>query len=273
MMNTAGTTKRIGILAATAAGALALVACGSPTPQVGSVDLRSDAGSAISTSPLPDGVGGQGGTGTGEGQGQRGQGQGQGQGQQGQGQQLQGQQGQGQQGARSFDGEYPVEMGNAGTVVFVVDGRQISVADLSLNEGWEQFGEERDSDEVKLKLRNGAELVEVKGEIDDGRVETDVDIDSPAAPARLTYPLSDAGSVTIDVRDNGFIGLVSQEAAPGWVATVDEGDLREGDVEIQFRNDGDLRSVEFDADVDDGMLNIDIDSTTGFNHFVRGPGR
>lgn len=237
MMNT-NPARRIGTLVAVGAGSLTLVACGSQAPDVGAVDLRTGAGSSISSAPSPDPPLGD------------------------------------IPPARAgLDGEYSVEAGDAGTVRFAVSGRQVAVQDVALNAGWQQLRDEREFDEVELAFSNGTTFVEVEAELDDGRFETDVDIDSPATPARLTFPVSDAGTVTVDVMDNGFVALVSQEAAAGWVATVDEGDLREGEVEIQFRNDGARRSVEFDAEVDDGVLEVDIDSKTGFNHFVRSPGR
>ena len=126
--------------------------------------------------------------------------------------------------------------------------------------------------EVEVRLTDGTSTVTVEGELDEGRFKTDMDLETPPVPGRVEYPVGDAGTVTIDVRPDG-VGLVGQEAAAGWVATVDADDLREGQVEIHFRNDGAGRSVAFDAGIDDGLLNVDIDERAGADHFVRGPGR
>lgn len=244
---TNGMTARWVALAALAAGGLLLAGCGVQSPQVGSVDLRSGGtvpGSPFPNPPFPSPP-----------------------------PQEPGSPGAGGSDALGLDGEYPVQLGPAGTATFVVRGNQVSLQDVALEPGWQQTAERPDDEGVELRFGDGTSTVQVEAELDDGRFETDVDVDTPLAPGEVTYPVADAGSVTVDISPTG-VGLVSQEAASGWVATVDSEDLRRGNVEIHFRNDGASRSVEFDAEVERGdMLNIDIDSKTGNDHFVRGPGR
>lgn len=235
-------TKKSGMLAAVAAGAVLLGACGTSAPAVGPVELSSTAGSgsgsggAISSQPLPSGSQ------------------------------------QPDAGFTGVDGEYVVDAGGAATITYAVAGAQLTVVDVAVNEGWRLIKDEREFNEAEQGFLRGSERVEVSAEIDDVRFETDIDIDAPAAPARLTYPVADAGTVVVDVTPAG-VALVSQQAAPGWVATVDEAELAQGEVKVYFRNDGAGRSVDYDAEVDDGQLNVDIDSRTGANHFVRPPGR
>lgn len=239
-------TKRLALLTVAAAGGLALTACGGAAPPVVPVELSSDDGATVTTEALP-GSADPGETAPASPFADPGR-------------------------PVSIDGEYDVAIGEAGTARFAVAGRQVTLLDLQLNAGWQQVREEREFDEVELTLVNGGTEVRLDAGTDDGRFETDVDIDSPALPARVTYAASDAGTVDVDV-DGRFVGLVGHEAAAGWVATIDERDLAQGEVEIQFRNDAESRSVTFDADIDDGELNVDIDSRFGANHFERGPGR
>ncbi|MFA9429634.1 hypothetical protein [Egicoccus sp. AB-alg2] len=68
-----------------------------------------------------------------------------------------------------------------------------------------------------------------------------------------TWPVGDAGTVTWDVRDGALV-LVDVSPSEGWDATVDE----EGDdeVEVDFRR-GD-EGWDFEVEVDDGRLEIDV---------------
>ncbi|MGQ0573691.1 MAG: hypothetical protein ACT4RN_05730 [Pseudonocardia sp.] len=168
----------------------------------------------------------------------------------------------------SVDGEYRVLAGEAGTVTFAVAGQRVDLVDVALEPGWRQAGEYRQVDEVEVVILGERDRVVVKAETDDGRFDSDVDIDVPADPAQRTYQAADAGTVTVDISP-ARVGLVGHQAAPGWIATVDERELHEGEVKIFFRNDTDRRSVEFDAEIDDGWMNVDIDSRTGPDHFVR----
>lgn len=239
-------TKRASMATAVAAGGLALVACGAPTQPVEPVDLRSSAGGQISSVPLRTDPQPAPGPGQGPGSGA---------------------------GTAGVDGEYEVAAGDAATVRFAVAGRQVTVQNLTVASGWQQVRDDRRPEEVDLSFVRDRTVVDLEAEVDDGRFDTDVDIDSPAAPARITYPVADAGTVTVEVPGDDRVSLVSHEAAPGWVASVDERELDRGDVEIRFRNDGANRSVEFDADTDDGRLNVDIDTRTGRGHHLPGPGR
>lgn len=161
-----------------------------------------------------------------------------------------------------IDGEYTVPTGDAATVRFAVTDALIEVLESTPAPGWRQSVDDRRPQEVDLGFVRDGTTVSVDAEIDDGRFETEVDIDSPTVPGRTTYRVGDAGSLTIDVVGDR-VGLVGQESGPGWVVTVDERELAEGEVEVRFRNDGESRTVDVDADIDDGRLSVDIDSRTG----------
>lgn len=232
-------TKRAGLLLTVAAAGLTATACGASAPPVGPVELSSSSGSAaapVSGTAQSDLSAAQ------------------------------------QPGGRQagVDGEYKVDAGEAGTVRFAVAGRQVSLLDVALEPGWQQVRDEQRPGEIALAFSRDQTVVGVEAEVDDGRFETDVDIETSLVPGAKSYPVGDAGTVTIDPSDRS-VTLVGQEAAPGWVVTVDEQELAEGDVEIQFRNDEARRSLSFEADVDNGRLNLDIDTRTGVNHFVRTP--
>lgn len=224
-------SKQSVVLAAVAAGALAIGACGSAAPPVGPVELGATnddgpvattpgaAGQGASPDPAP-----------------------------GQGQDV------------SLDGEYLVDMGEVGTARFAVQGFQLSLVDLQPAQGWQVVKEEYEPDEIEIDLVNGPVRVDLEVEIDDGRFETELDIDRPAVPGPYTYTVGEAGTVTIDTDGRGVM-LVGQDTAPGWVATVDQEELAEGEVEIDFRDEAG-RVAEFDAEVDDGELEVEIDTAT-----------
>ncbi|WP_300017418.1 hypothetical protein [Pseudonocardia sp.] len=217
-------TTRTAALLALAAGSLALVACAAPAPAVPAVDLGQAAGADVIPRSGP-GVPAP-------------------------------------TAAPGLDGEYRVAAGEAAVVTLTVAGDRIDVLDVATEPGWRQVEDQRSSGEIDMTFVRDALVVSLDVEVDDGRLETDVDIESPAAPGAVTYDVAGAGSVTVEATGDRVL-LVGQEAAAGWVATVDEQELAEGEVEIRFRDDGASRTVDFDADIDDGELTVDIDSRTG----------
>lgn len=158
-------------------------------------------------------------------------------------------------------GEYTAPT-DAATVRLAVTDSMIEVVESTPAPGWQQVEDDRRPREVDLAFVRDGTTVSVDAEIDDGRFETDVDVDAPATPGRSTYRVGDAGSLTIEVVGDR-VGLVGQETGPGWVTTVDERELAEGEVAVRFRNDGESRTVDVDADIDDGRLSVEIDSRTG----------
>lgn len=68
------------------------------------------------------------------------------------------------------------------------------------------------------------------------------------------YPVSDAGEVELVV-EGGAVRLAEARPAAGWTATDDLEDDDE-EVEVDFRRDG--REVEFEAELDDGRLEVEV---------------
>ncbi len=226
-------TKRLGTLAAIAAGSFALVACGSPAaPVTASPTLAVNPAapqtpaapaSQAPTTAAPVAVA-----------------------------------------PSSIDGQYEIAAGEAALVRLEVAGTALTVLDNAPAADWQVVEDNRDYDSVDLTYLRGADVVELDAEIDDGRFETDLHMESIPVAGPVTYQVSDAGSVTVEVVNNRVV-LVGQEAAAGWVATVDERELAEGEVEIRFRSEATPGAVtDFDAAMDDGRLEIGIDTTSGW---------
>lgn len=225
-------TKRLGTLAAIAAGSFALVACGSPTEPAAAVPAlavtpaaaQTPAAPTAQTPAAPAPVAGA---------------------------------------PSAIDGRYEIAAGEASLVRLEVAGTALTVLDNAPAADWQLVEDNRDYDSVDLTYLRGADVVELDAEIDDGRFETDLHMESPPVAGPVTHQVSDAGSVTVEVVDDRVV-LVGQEAAAGWVATVDERELAEGEVEIRFRSEATPGAVtDFDATMDDGRLEIGIDTTSG----------
>ncbi len=68
------------------------------------------------------------------------------------------------------------------------------------------------------------------------------------------YDLGDAGELVME-RDGETLRLVEVRVADGW--RYEEDDVDDDDeVEVTFRSDG--REIEFEADVDDGWLDVEV---------------
>lgn len=68
------------------------------------------------------------------------------------------------------------------------------------------------------------------------------------------YTVSDAGEIQIS-SDGDTVSLVETRPAAGWTATGDTEDDSD-EVEVYFRRDG--REVEFEAELDDGRLEVEV---------------
>lgn len=61
-----------------------------------------------------------------------------------------------------------------GSFAFEADG-QLALTDISPGEGWEIVERDEESDEFEVDLRNGDRTVDVEVELDDGRIEVEID--------------------------------------------------------------------------------------------------
>lgn len=77
-------------------------------------------------------------------------------------------------------------------------------------------------------------------------------VDLPEAPDGR-YTVADAGTVTVD-RDGDRLVLAAANPAEGW--TADEVDRDDDEVEVEFRGDG--VELDFEAEIDDGRLDVEV---------------
>lgn len=85
-----------------------------------------------------------------------------------------------------------------------------------------------------------------------GRPAPDTCIDLPEAPDGR-YTIADAGTVTV-TRDGDRLVLGEVSPAPGW--TAEEIDVEDDEIEVEFRGDG--IELDFEAEIDDGRLDVDV---------------
>jgi hypothetical protein len=72
------------------------------------------------------------------------------------------------------------------------------------------------------------------------------------------YAVGDAGEIEIDF-DGTTVRVVEARPAEGWTASEDDED---DDDEVEVTFSGDDRAIEFEAEVDDGRLEIEVCEST-----------
>jgi hypothetical protein len=70
-------------------------------------------------------------------------------------------------------GSWPV--GDAGIVTFSLDGDRLVLDDVTTADGWTSRVEEEDADAIEFELQQGDREFDVEVELDDGRVEVEID--------------------------------------------------------------------------------------------------
>lgn len=76
-----------------------------------------------------------------------------------------------------IDGAEPgvYDMGNAGSFEFTQDSSGLTLADVVVADGWDLSMDDEAADEIEFTLTNGDERWWVEIELDDGRVELEID--------------------------------------------------------------------------------------------------
>lgn len=149
------------------------------------------------------------------------------------------------------DGRWAV--GDAGEVEFTVTDAGLELVDARPNEGWTMEIDESDRDEIEVDFERGNEEVEIEIEYENGILEIEIDRDiEPAEPGRFEVGPAAVAEVAVD---GGAVRLVGLDVNDGW--DVVERDEDDGEVELEFRQ-GDVR-WDFDAELDDGQLEVEID--------------
>lgn len=160
------------------------------------------------------------------------------------------------------DGTYTFQAGDAGMVFLSVAGTELSLDSLTPAEGWqhsEDVDDDGDDRDVEVDFRNGDMEVDFDAELEDQTLDVDVDIDGPAADGSYAFPLGEAGTVTVDVTGTDLT-LAEMSPAEGWAIQEHE---RDGEVELELRNAATFTSIAFQADIDDGRLDVDIEIEIG----------
>lgn len=157
---------------------------------------------------------------------------------------------------RAFDGELVDgvwEIDDAGVVEFSVVDNGLELGEVVAYEDWEFRVTEEESDEIEVEFRRAEHRYAFEVEYDDGvlQIEQDLDID-PAEPG--TFEIGPVGVATIAV-EGGTVSLTDLEVVDEWdVAEREESD---DEVEIELRRDNVKWS--FEAELDNGRLEVQID--------------
>jgi hypothetical protein len=156
-------------------------------------------------------------------------------------------------------GIWPV--GNAGTVAFDLDDRDLALRGIEAAPGWNVEVEEEKRDEIEVTFRRDRErwrfLVERSGSRLEVRIDQRIDGADPGG-----YDLGDAGTFAFAVRDGRF-ALTSLEVADGW--SLRDRDVDDDEIELELRADDrghdrrDERRVDVEVELDDGAIELEID--------------
>jgi hypothetical protein len=152
---------------------------------------------------------------------------------------------------------------NAGRVVLEVGAGAVRLVEATAADGWTISGQEQESGEVEVDFSSDSEIVEFKAEWEDGGLELKVETRTSTLPTTVTssvvdtearvYRVGDAGTVTLLAGPP--LQLVGVQPHAGWTFSIEDETGRE--VEVYFLNDGE--KYEFEAEWDDGRLEIEID--------------
>lgn len=145
------------------------------------------------------------------------------------------------------------QIGDAGTVEFSVSDGALQLIEAVPNDGWSMSVDVEAPDEIEVDFRQGPMEYEVEIEYENGILEIEIDLDiDPADPG--TFEIGPAGIAELAV-DGEAVILVNFSATEGWA--IVEQDTDDGEVEIELRRDNVV--WELDADIDDGVLEVEID--------------
>ncbi len=143
-------------------------------------------------------------------------------------------------------------------VSLTVAGSHLSLASVTPAEGWqhsEDVDDDGDDRDVEIDFTNGDTEVDFDAEFEDQTLDVDIDFEGPAADGSYTYPLGDAGTVTIDVAGMD-VTLAGTSLAEGWEVTEQETD---GDVDLDIVNAGSSTSIDFEVGRDFDAVRHDDD--------------
>ncbi len=160
------------------------------------------------------------------------------------------------------DGTYTYQAGDAGMVSLTVAGSELSLGSVTPAEGWQHtkdVDDDGDDRDVEIDFTNGDVEIDFDAELEDQTLDVDIDLEGPAADDSYTYPVGDAGTVTVDVSGMD-VTLAETSLADGWEVTERESDVEVG---LDIVNAASSTSIELDADLDDGRMDVNIEIEVG----------
>lgn len=147
------------------------------------------------------------------------------------------------------------QVGEAGEVEFALDNGALSLTEVRPSEGWQQRVADEKPDEIEVHFTQDTTDWKFEVELDDADLEISKELEIKQAEGG-TYQVGDAGEVSFTV-DDSTVTLVNVRTNNGW--TVTKQDDSTDDIEIDFTNTGTGASAEFEAEIDDGAVELEID--------------
>lgn len=149
------------------------------------------------------------------------------------------------------DGVWTV--GDGGEVEFNFRNGALEFVDARPNSGWQVEVDDQSSDEIEVYFRQDNVEWKIEIETDDSNT-AEIEIDQEIRGARDgVYEVGNAGEVEF-TNEGGRLTLVDARANEGWNVVIDEEDADE--IEVDFTREN-VR-WDFDAEIDDGRLDVDI---------------
>lgn len=143
-------------------------------------------------------------------------------------------------------------IGDAGEVEFQQENGGLTLLETRPESDW-QVRTEEESDEIDAYFTQGNQEWHFEAEVDDGRLEIDLELDIDDAQPGL-YEVGDAGSVEFDYYGS-TLSLVDVQTNEGWQSSIEEEDSDE--IEVDFARDN--VEWDFEVEIDDGRLELEID--------------
>lgn len=146
------------------------------------------------------------------------------------------------------------QVGDAGEVEFALANGALSLTEVRPADGWQQRVSDEKADEIEVHLTRDTTDWKFEVELDADNLEISKELEIKQAEGG-TYRVGSAGEVSYDT-DGTTVTLNDVRPSQGW--TVTKRDESSDDIEIDFRNDDTGGSAEFEAEADDGAVELEI---------------
>lgn len=153
--------------------------------------------------------------------------------------------------------------GPAGTVTLLVEDRTLTLDGVVLATGWQQAGEPREGAELRIDFTGPDDRqVRFEAEVEaDGTLDIDTEERRAAADGTATIDLPESAGNATFTAVGGRITLDGVIPADGWDARERERD--DDSFEVDFVNADQRVKVELSVEIDDGRLEVDIETRHG----------